>query len=60
MKRAFRISITWARRRSLFNFRALPFSSSDLKISAEGFIVLLEHQHSEGPTIKFMLEMYLS
>jgi hypothetical protein len=26
------ISITWARRRSLFNLRALSFSSSDLKI----------------------------
>lgn len=26
------VQLTWARRRSLFNFRALPFSSSDLNI----------------------------
>jgi hypothetical protein len=44
MKRAFRISITWARRRSLFNFRALPFSSSDLKIFCRRFGIVCYHK----------------
>lgn len=37
MKRTFHISITWARRRSFFNFSALSFSSSDLKIFCKRF-----------------------